>query len=107
MLVLFSCYIVGWGFFEWYAPNAKSISYGATFIGLAFFVVEEIVGYKDMFQRQFNIIGKLTIAVNSLLFALNFQGLLTNPVLLLLALYISVAVISIGVCYNLKKYEYI
>lgn len=107
LLAAYTFYIIAYGYLHWYQADAKWISYSATAIGLLYFCFEELAGYIDWYYRQFNIIGKLTIAVNCIIFALNFQGVLSDPVLLLLALYISVAVISIAVHYNLKKYEYL
>lgn len=107
LVISYGFYIIAYGFFNWHSTNAKWVYYIATATAQLYFTAEECAGYRDEFQRQFNIIGKFFIGINCLLFAINLQGMLTNPVLCLCALYGSVIVITIGIVYNLKKYEYI
>lgn len=106
-MALFTVYIIGHGFYHWYSPNSKTIVYIAQAIGFFYYAYEVQKGFIDEYQRSFCIIGMLTIAVNSVIYALSFQGVITNAVYLLLILYISVSVITIGVLRNLKKYEHI
>lgn len=113
-LILLVILLVGYGFYifayqilHWYSPDAKWIYYIVTGTVLLCLVAEEIVGYRDLYQKQFNIICKLTIAVNFVLFALISQDYLKNDILCLFILYGSVFAISMGVIYNLKTYDYI
>lgn len=107
LMASFTVYIIGHGFYQWYSPNSKTIFYIAQSTGLIFYSFELNRGFRDEYQRSFCIIGMLTIAVNSIIYALSFQGVIINAVYLLLILYISVSVITIGVLRNLKKYEHI
>jgi len=106
-MAMYTTYMVGYGFFCWYSPNAKTVFYIGQSIGLIYYSIDIHKEFKDEYQRSFCIIGMLTIAVNSIIYALSFQGVITNAVYLLLILYISVSVITIGVLRNLKKYEHI
>lgn len=107
LMASFTTYLIGHGFFHWYNPNSKTIVYVAQSIAFIYYPIEIYKGFKDKYQRDFCIIGMLTIAVNSIIYALNFQGIIKNAVWLLIILWVSVGAISIGVIYNLKKYDYI
>lgn len=110
ILALFTTYIAGYGFYGWYETSAKTIYYSAQSFGLIYLSFEmynsSINGLKDYYRCSFNIVMMLTIAVNSILFALNFQGVIKNAAWLLLILWVSVAVITASVLHNLKKYDY-
>lgn len=113
-LLLLVVLLIGYGFYissylllNWYSADAKWVYYITTGVVLLCLVLEETAGYRDLFQRQFNLISKLTISINFILFALISQGYLNAWWLCLIILYGSVFVISVGVLYNLKTYDYI
>jgi hypothetical protein len=107
LMAAFTTYLIGHGFFHWYSANSKTIVYVAQSIAFIYYPIEIYNGFKDKYQRDFCVIGLFAIAVNSIIYALNFQGIIKNAVWLLLILWISVGTITIGVIFNLKKYDYI
>lgn len=84
----------------------KGMFYGVTFLVGIWTVVDEILGYKGTRNYQTNIVIKLTIWANFLLFALTQLNIILNPVLCLFLLNGTVFAISISIFRNLNKYGY-
>lgn len=73
---------------------------------MIYLIVDEIIGYASVIQKQFNWICKSVIALNFLLFSLILQGLLNNWILCLSTLYLSTLMITIALTRNFKLYGY-
>lgn len=93
-------------FLQWYEVDFKWLYYIVTVFGLLFLTVEDIKGYKDLWQKQFNIVCKFFIITTFILFIATLQGILNNAWVCYLILFGSVFAITLSVVYNLKRYDY-